>query len=458
VLCLAGLGLLTLVNFRGIAESARLLMLPTLVFIIGIVAVIVGGLLRSHRGAAIGSVLPVHTTEAIGVILILRAFAAGCSALTGVEAIANAVPSFREPRVQNARRTELMLGVTLGVMLLGLGALIVRFHVVPRGGVTVLAQLTAAALGTGAAFYVVGLSVTVVLLLAANTSFGGLPVLMSLLAQDNRLPHLFGLRAERRVFRYGLVALSLSAGLILWAVNGNTQSLVPLFAIGVFIGFTISQTGLVRHWVTTRPVGWWRRAAINGFGAALTATATIVFLLAKFLEGAWVVVVLIPLLMLLFTRIHSYYADVQAELELGAIPPFPRARQALVIVPVAGLSRLTYEALVAAKSLGNNVTAVSVQFDEDAADKLRADWNRWSPGVPLVVLPNPERHLIGPIVDYVKAQTATPDQRVAVLIPEAEPRKRRHQILQNQRGLLLAAALRRRTDAVICTLAFRLHD
>jgi amino acid transporter len=457
-LCLAGLALLTLVNLRGIAESARFLMLPTAVFIAGIGVVIVGGLLRSHRAGAIGSVIPAHTGAAIGVILLLKAFAAGCSALTGVEAIANAVPSFREPRVGNARRTELMLGALLGVMLLGLGTLIVRFHIVPRGGVTVLAQLTAAALGTGPAFHVIGLSVTLVLLLAANTSFGGLPVLLSLLAQDNRMPHLFGLRAERRVFRYGLVSLSASAALLLWIVNGNTQRLVPLFAIGVFIGFTISQTGLVLHWFRVRPPGWWQRAAINAFGALLTATATVVFLLAKFLAGAWIVVVLIPLLILLFKRVNVYYTKVSAELELGAIPPLPTPSRALVIVPVAGVSKLSFEAICAAKSLGDEVVAVSIQFDAEASRKLSADWDEWNPGVRLVVLSNPERHLVGPIVDYVNSQATTSGRRVAVLIPEVEPRKRRHEILQNQRGALLALALRRRTDAVICTLPFRLHD
>jgi len=176
-------------------------------------------------------------------------------------------------------------------MLLGLAVLIHRFHVVPREGVTVLAQLTAGAVGTGVLFKAIGLSVTVVLLLAANTSFGGLPVLLSLLARDNRMPHLFGLRAERRVYRYGLLALALAAGLMLVAVGGDTQRLVPLFAIGVFVGFTISQTGLVRHWARARPPGWQFRAALNGFGALLTAAATIIFLAAKFLNGAWIVVV-----------------------------------------------------------------------------------------------------------------------------------------------------------------------
>ena len=457
-LCLVGLVLLTLVNLRGIAESARALMLPTLVFIAGIVAVIVTGLLRSHAAHAIGTEMPVHVSEGIGVVLILKAFAAGCSALTGVEAIANAVPTFREPRVRNAQRTELLLGLLLGGMLLGLALLIHSFHVVPRGGVTVLAQLTAGALGTGVLFHAVGLSVTAVLVLAANTSFGGLPVLMSLLARDNRMPHLFGLRAERRVYRYGLVALALAAGALLAVVGGDTQRLVPLFAIGVFVGFTISQTGLVRHWATARPPGWRRRAALNGFGALLTAAATIIFLAAKFTAGAWVVVVVIPLLMLLFSRVHAYYARCAVELELGRIPPLPVERATLVIVPVGGVSRLTYEALVAAKSLGDEVVAVTVQYGDDPVGAIRADWLRWSPGVPLVTLPSPQRNLAKPIVDYVNAEAGNADRRVAVLIPEVEPRRRRHQILQNQRGLLLAAVLRSRTDAVICTMPFRLRS
>jgi amino acid transporter len=457
-LCLGGLALLTLVNLRGIAESARALMLPTLVFIAGIGTVIGWGLLRSHPAHTIGAATPIHVSEAVGVILILKAFAAGCSALTGVEAIANAVPTYREPRVRNAQRTELMLGFLLGAMLLGLAVLIHRFHVVPREGVTVLAQLTAGAVGTGVLFRAIGLSVTLVLVLAANTSFGGLPVLMSLLARDNRLPHLFGLRAERRVYRYGLAALSLFAALLLIAVGGNTQRLVPLFAIGVFIGFTVSQTGLVRHWATKRPPRWQLRAALNGFGALLTAAATIIFLAAKFLEGAWIVVVAVPLLMLLFSRIHRYYAYCAIELELGKIPPLPTAQRTLVIVPVSGVSKLIYEALIVAKSLGDEVVAVTVQYGDDPVSAVREDWLRWDPGVRLVVLPSPQRNLVAPIVAFVNGEAAEPGRRVAVLIPEVEPQRRRHQLLQNQRGALLAAVLRSRTDAVICTMPFRIHE
>src|SRR5579859_7200334 len=274
-LCLTGLVLITAVNLWGIAESARVLMLPLLVFLAAIFGVIVIGLLRSHPAAVVGTAQPVHISEALGAVLILKAFAAGCSALTGIEAIANGVPTFREPRARRAQRTELMLGALLGAMLIGLSVLISREHVAPRGGVTVLAQLTAGSFGTGWAYYATNIAVTVVLALAANTSFGGLPVLMSLLSDDDRLPHLFGLRAERPVHRYGVVALAVLAGVLLIAVNAETARLIPLYAIGVFIGFTISQTGLVRHWHGQRSPRWRLRAALNGTGAVLTATAAL---------------------------------------------------------------------------------------------------------------------------------------------------------------------------------------
>jgi len=227
-----------------------------------------------------------------------------------VEAIANGVPAFREPRVKRAQRTELMLGALLAVMLIGLALLIRRDRVAPRDGVSVLAQLTAGAFGTGVTYTATNVLVAVVLALAANTSFGGLPVLMSLLARDNRLPHLFGLRAERPVYRYGVVALALLSAVLLIAVNADTNTLIPLFAIRVFIGFTVRQTGLVRHWRSQRPPRWLPRALINATGAVLTALAAGVFLVSKFTAGAWVIVIAVPALMLLFIRIQRYYTVV----------------------------------------------------------------------------------------------------------------------------------------------------
>ncbi|MCW2870163.1 APC family permease [Actinacidiphila oryziradicis] len=454
--CLIGLVLLTAVNLWGIAESARVLMLPTVLFIVSILGIVVIGLLRSHPAAMVGSAQPVHATEALGVLLILKAFSAGCSALTGVEAIANGVPTFREPRVKRAQRTELMLGALLGLMLVGLAVLIRRDHVAPRGGVTVLAQLTAGSYGTGWAYYATNIVVTLVLLFAANTSFGGLPVLMSLLARDHRLPHLFGLRAERPVYRYGVLALALLSAALLIAVGANTQKLIPLFAIGVFIGFSISQIGLVRHWAVQRPPGWLRRAVVNGTGALLTTLACLVLLTTKFLEGAWVVVVAVPLLMLMFARIQRYYTAVGAELELGKIPPLPlRTAKSLVIVPIGDVSKLAQHALTAALALGDEVVAVAVHADPDKAQALRETWDRWNPGVRLDILDSPHRSLVEPIVEYVQ-HAGSGGRQIAVLIPEVEPKHRRYEILQNQRGILLATVLRARTDVVVCMLPYRL--
>ncbi|WP_405907229.1 APC family permease [Streptomyces sp. NBC_00828] len=456
-ICLIGLGLLTAVNLRGVAESARVLMLPTVLFVVSIFGIVVLGLLRGHPLATVGTAQPVHATEALGVVLLLKAFSSGCSALTGVEAIANGVPAFREPRVKRAQRTELMLGGLLGLMLIGLAVLIQRDDVVPRGGVTVLAQLTAGSYGTGWAYYATNLIVTAVLLFAANTSFGGLPVLMSLLAKDHRLPHLFALRTERPVYRWGVVALALLAALLLTAVNADTHRMLPLFAIGVFIGFTISQTGLVRHWAKERPPGWLRRAVLNGFGAVLTSVACVVLLASKFLEGAWVVVLAIPLLMLLFARIQRYYAEVARELGLGEIPPPVRVTaDSLVIVPVGEVSKLTQYALTAARALGSaEVVAVAVHGNQARAQALKASWASWNPGVRLDIVDSPRRSLVEPIVDYVQ-RAAEGGRQIAVLIPEVEPLHRRYQILQNQRGLLLAAALRARTDVVVCVVPYRL--
>jgi Amino acid permease len=454
-ICLTGLVLITAVNLWGIAESARALMFPMVVFLAAIFGVIITGLLRSHPAAVVGTAQPVRITEALGVMLILKAFAAGCSALTGIEAIANGVPAFQPPRARRAQRTELMLGVLLGAMLIGLSVLIRREHVAPRDGVTVLAQLTAGSFGTGWAYYAVSIAVTLALALAANTSFGGLPVLMSLLANDDRLPHLFGLRAERPVHRYGVVALAVLAAVLLIAVNAVTTRLIPLYAIGVFTGFTISQTGLVRHWLSQRTPRWLLHAALNGAGAILTATATAVFAATKFTAGAWIVVLTVPALMLLFSRIQSYYHAVGIEVDLGQLPHRPEPVRSLVIVPVGSVSKLTEHALRAALSLSDDVIAVSVHPETGQSAAFRAEWDRWNPGVRLDTLNSPHRSLVHPVVNYVR-HAQQPGRQVAVLIPEIQPRRWRYRILQNQRGLLLATVLRASTDVVICTIPYRL--
>ncbi|MFF7985581.1 APC family permease [Streptomyces sp. NPDC007901] len=454
-LCLAVLVLVTGVSLRGIVESARAFIVPTAVFVGSILVLIVVGLFRSS---------PASTVTAAGHASVLADNA------TGVEAIANAVPSFRVPRVKRAQHAEIALGAVLGVMLVGLSVLISRFHLQPVAGVTVLAQLADASLGHNWGFYVVQFATMILLALSANTSFGGLPVLLKLPARDNYLPHVFALKADRQVHRHGVLALAVvSAGLLVFS-GGDTNTLVPMFAIGVFVGFTIAQVGMVRHWRLERGAGWRGKALLNGFGAVLTGVATVVVTASKFTEGAWLVVVMLPLLVAAFVAVRRAYARIGERLGLGRIPEPPHRERSVVLVPVSSLSRLTSEALSAAASLGDEVRAVTVCHPdpEDRAQlhALERAWAAWDPGVPLVRVSCERRSLGRPIAAYVReVSAAEPATRVTVLIPEAEPerlwlgvppRGASGRLLQNQRGALVAHAVRRETDAVICRLRFRL--
>lgn len=454
-LCLAALAVVTVVNLRGIAESARVFIAPTAVFVGAILTVVVVGLIRTEPAAAIA--VPGHAAslQTVGILLLLKAFANGCAALTGVEAIANAVPSFRKPRVRRAQRAEVALGGLLGVMLIGIAVLIGKFSIHPVDGVTVLSQVTTASLGDGFGYYVVQFSTVVLLALAANTSFGGLPVLAQLLAKHNNLPHVFALRAERRVYRYGVGFLAITSALLLIVADGDMNTLVPLFAIGVFVGFTLSQTGMVRHWLGDRPRGWRGKAALNGFGALLTGVAAIVVAATKFGEGGWLIVVALPLLVAAMEWVNRSYRRIGERLELGRTPAPPRPDRSLVVVPVHTVSRLTRDALAAALSLGERVEAVHVVHPEDegAASAFVEEWERWHPGVALVQVHDERRRLGAPLVEHLRSHG---DCRVFVLIAEVEPARPWQRILQNRRGAVLARALRRHTDMVVCRMRFRL--
>ncbi len=454
-LCLGVLVLVTAVNLRGIAHSARVFILPTAIFVVAILGMVVAGLLRDHPVSAERAVTGAHTAGTVGVLLLLRAFAGGCAALTGVEAIANAVPSFRRPRVARAQRAEVALGALLGVMLLGVAMVIVRFHIRPVDGVTVLSQVAAGSLGHGSGYYLVQFSTVVLLALAANTSFGGMPVLARLLARDNNLPHVFALRAEHQVHRYGIFFLSVTGALLLIGTGGDMNTLVPLFAIGVFVGFTLSQTGMVRHWWSGRPPGWRSRAVLNGLGALLTGAAAVIVTVTKFPEGGWLIVVAMPVIAWTMSAINRAYRRIGERLELDRVPGRPRPRRSLVIVPIGAVNRLTKEAISAALSLGDRVVAVRVTHTdepEETEEFIRA-WERWAPDVNLTLVSDDRRRLVEPIVEYVRG---VDEAHVFVLIPEVEPAHVWQRVLQNQRGAVLAHALRRDTDVVVCRLRFRL--
>lgn len=463
-ICLGILALVTFMNLRGLGETARAFLLPTLMFIVGLLAIIAVGLIHplGLDTPQLGhSLVPAHALETVSVLLVLKAFSAGCSALTGVEAIANGVPLFKQPRAQRAKHTEALLGVILSAMLLGLAILAHRWNVGPRTGQTVLSQIMAMSVGRGWAYYVVSVTITIVLALAANTSFGGLPLLGSLLARDEYLPHLFSIRGDRQVFSNGIWALALMSGILIVAVNGDTNALIPMFAIGVFIGFTLSQTGLVVHWRRERPPRWRSRAAINGLGAAVTGTATVIFLVTKFSHGAWVVVVAVPLIICLFTRIHRYYRRTSEALGVGRIPPPPVSRASVVVVPVLTISELTSYAIGEALSLSDDVVAVHVvlEYSEDAEpriEKLEQQWSQWNPGVPLHVLRSEFASVVGPILDYIDHLCRTRNEQVVVLIPVAIPEKLRDTVLHNHLDLILSSALANRPGVVVARVGMKI--
>jgi amino acid transporter len=465
-ICLGILAVITLLNLRGLGEAARAFLLPTMVFIIGLLAIIAVGLIHPlglHAHQPGRSLLSNHSTETLSVLLVLKAFSAGCSALTGVEAIANGVPLFKKPRAIRAKRTELLLGVILGTMLLGLAVLASKWHIGPRSSQTVLSQIMGDAVGRHWAYYLVSLTITLVLSLAANTSFGGLPVLASLLSRDAYLPHLFSLRGDRQVFVTGIWSLTVLSGALLVAVGGNTNSLIPLFAIGVFTGFTLAQSGLVVHWWREKPPRWRQRAAINGLGASMTAVATVVFLFSKFLEGAWVVVVAVPAFVFLFMRIHAYYERVRIDLGFADPQLKPRPRRSVVIVPITAVSRLTVHAISEALSLTKEVIAVTVVLDaggdgDARAAALEQRWADWDPGVRLRVLRSDYASVVEPIISFIDELRSHGDKQIVVLIPVVIPDKRRYRLLHNQIDLVLSSALRRRPDVVVARVQLPLEE
>jgi hypothetical protein len=318
------------------------------------------------------------------------------------------------------------------------------------------------AVGRDWAYYAMSLTIMVVLALAANTSFGGLPVLASLLAKNNYLPHLYALRDDRQVFASGIWTLAILSGTLLVAVGGNTLTLIPLYAIGVFTGFTLSQGGLVVHWRRTRPPRWRYRASLNGLGAAVTAVATVVFLATKFTEGAWAVVLALPAFIMLFTRIHRYYDQAGRALGIGRIPGKPQARPTAVVVPVTGVSRLAQYGISVALSISEHVEAVTVvrsgaAEESDRVRELQRQWTRWNPGVPLRVLRTEYASVARPIVGFVDRLRRHCNEPVIVLIPVALPDRLRYRFLHNHVDLVLTRELRYRPDVVVARVPVRVH-
>jgi amino acid transporter len=457
LLCLIILAVITVLNLRGVGEAARAFLLPTIIFIFGILTVIAVGLIHPLANDLIPhgkSLLNTNLTTSLSILLILKAFASGCSALTGVEAIANGVPLFKEPRVKNAKNTELLLGIILGVMLIGLAILANKFHISPRTDNTVLSQIMLKSIGLNWAYYLISFAVLIELALAANTSFGGLPILTSLLSKDNYLPHFFGLRSDRLVYSRGVWVLTGLSGTILIALNGNTDNMIPLFAIGVFTGFTLAQTGMVVHWLKLKPANWHYKALLNGLGALLTAIATIVFVVTKFTEGAWIVVVTIPIFILMFNRINSYYKTARNAIELSSERFVKTQFETLVLVPVVDISKTTELALTNAFVISDRVVALKVVFPEDNTFKdFETRWRTWNNKVRLITLNTEYHSVVHPLVRFIEL-ISNEHLKIIVIIPVYSPPKWYQKLLHNQLDLVLSSSLSHLPNVIVAKSLF----
>ena len=518
-LCLIFIGFIAIANLRGVRESGALFAAPTYAFLISFLFMIGYGLVSYYMygGAApIPGPDEIKTAEGyrlqpLTIFLILGAFSNGCAALTGIEAISNGVPAFKKPEAKNAATTLVVMAALLTVMFLGTSVLAYLYGVHPHTSETVISQF-ARIMFTGPIawfYYVVQITTALILVLAANTSFADFPRLGSLLARDRFLPRQFATRGDKLVFSNGIVILAIFASVLVIAFGGDTSRLIPLYAVGVFLSFTLSQSGMVRHWLrvraqsprkkakrrkrreedihytqstvdretlpdaeleasdqrgstfitdeVTNSTHWKKSIVINSVGALATFIVLCVFIATKFIHGAWIVVVVVPLLVLMFRAIHKHYVIVAKQLStegLGEIRPINHT----VIVPISGIHRGVVSALQYAKAIApNHVQAVYVDFDEEATAKLREKWERWGAGVQLVVLPSPYRELTKPLLRYItRLERKNGNDVVTVLLPEFVPAKWWQHLLHNQSSLMLKGALLFKEGVIVISVPYHL--
>ena len=450
--------LIVLVNLRGIREAGAAFILPTYLFIGSLAVLLVLGALHLLIEGTPPPARPLpHATEGVTVFLVLRAFAGGCTAMTGIEAIANGVPAFRRPPSKNAAGTLITLAVILAVLFLGVAALGHAIRAIPTDQSNVIAQIGKTFAGSGSPlFYLVQGSSAIILTLAANTSFNGFPRLAAVMAADDWFPHRFSHRGLRLAYSNGILAIGAAAIALVVAFDGSTNSLIPLFAVGVFLCFTLSQAGMVHHWLSERGPQWRRKAAINGTGAVVTGVVTLIVVGTKFTQGAWIVVLLVPALVALFYRVHGHYAAARAALAVDRAPASGRG-PAAVVIPVAHLNRATASALNYARSISDDVLAVHVAAEEDEGDELEEGWTKWAGAdIPLNVVESPYREVVSPIVDLVEQLAAGSDVPVTVVIPTVVPAHPWEEPLHNQLEFALSLALLGKPNVVIASVPIRL--
>jgi amino acid transporter len=458
--CLIFLVLLMLGNLRGIRESGRIFAVPTYFFVVSILGLIGIGLYHylTHTVAPINAPLPPSAgSRSLTTFLLLTAFANGCTAMTGVEAVSNGVPAFRPPEAKNASATLVTMAVLAITMFLGITFLAHIYKVMPTPAESGVSQLGRAIFGDHTfLYYLVQAATTLILVLAANTAYADFPRLASIVSRDRYLPRQFMNQGDRLAFSNGIIVLSLFAAVLIVMFHGDTQALLPLYMIGVFVSFTLSQAGMVIHWRHSKEPGWKTSAFINGFGALVTGIVLVIVTITKTLEGAWIVLILIPMIVAVFKATRRHYDKVASQLTLRGYTTQPRIHNT-VLMPIGGIQRAVVEALRYAETLSDDVRAVYVDVDAASTEQLRRDWEVWGGKVNLVVLTSPYRSMMEPLLEYIEqVENERPEDYVTVILPEFVPAKWWQHLLHNQRALLIKGALLFRPNTVVTSVPFHL--
>jgi amino acid transporter len=445
IVALSLLLLITLINLRGLRETGTLMAIPVYLFLFTYIPMLMFGLIVLLRdGPGTLTVSAPAATQPITLFLILHAFATGCTALTGIEAISNGVPAFQPPETHNAGRTLIVMAILMGILFLGSIGLTQSLAVVAGPQETILSALARRILGSGLFYFVIQMSTLLILTVAANTSFADFPRVVAILARDGFLPRQFMSLGDRLVFVNGILVLASATALLIVGFRGNSHLLVPLFAVGAFLAFTLSQSGMVLHWWRERGSHWRLKMTANGIGAIATGVTLLVVGITKFLEGAWITVILIPLFVLMFLRVRTHYREVKHELSMHGLPPTLRPlTQLRVVVPISGVHRGIVDAMRYALTISNNVTAVFVELEPGAGDEIREKWERFWPDIPLVTIQSPFRAVIGPLLEFLDKtdQDYNDGQQATVVLPEFIPAHWWEAVLHNQTAWLLKAAL-----------------
>ena len=461
VLSILAVAVIAVGNLRGVRESGRMFATPTYFFVLSILGMVGYGLVGAFFDWLPEAPYEPHPPglEGIGLFLLLRSYAAGCTALTGVEAVSNGVQALKAPEGRNAQTVMTWLGVISIVMFLGITYLAFDFGIVAGGDETVVSKIAHRVFGIGPLYYAVQVSTLLILVLAANTSYADFPRLSSILARDRFVPRQFSNQGDRLVFSNGILILSGFAVLLIVVFGGDTHALLPLYAVGVFMSFTLSQSGMVRRWLRLREKGWRWRVWVNGVGAVVTAVVLLTLAITKFVEGAWIVVLVVPILVGIFFVMHRHYEEVAVELSLEGLEGPPEF-QHTVLVLVGDVHRGVVRAVQYAKTLAPTAAVRGVFVETDPARTARVEekWTKWGLGVPLVVLGSPYRSLLRPLLDYLdQIQSHGEEQMVTIVLPEFLPRHWWQHVLHNQTALLVKGALLFRRNTVVADVPYLLR-